>query len=234
MAEKDGVFNPFRVASPQITEEVLRLEELHIKRVSEAAHLEEGLLILISKLIEMTRLLSDCMFTGDEAQMDQCARLGGEVHEEEKILTKKLLSAGVRRDLLKGVLRFPFRLERIGDMLESILNCCRIKKKEHLPFTQEAEKELRQLLSALLEMMIKLREAFSSPEKDLLQSLLTRSEELNGMLEESRSRHWERVETGEFASEASSLYRDMLDSIRWTNEYLERMTRTLLEISQGQ
>jgi phosphate:Na+ symporter len=233
MAEEEAVYNPFRVVSPRVDEEVLRLEELHIRRVSEAAHLEEGLLILISKVMEMTRLLSECMFTGDEVQMDECARLANEVHEEEKILTKDLLSAGVRRDLLRGVLRFPFRLERIGDMLENILNCCRIKNREGVPLGDKAKEDLTQLFSALLEMMGNLREAFSTPHRPLLQSVMTQGQNLSRMLEDSRSSHWERVETGVCAPEASSLYRDILDSMRWTNEYLERMCKTLLDMSEG-
>lgn len=233
MAEKEAVYNPFRVVSPRVDEEVLRLEELHMRRVSEAAHLEEGLLILISKLMEMTRLLSQCMFTGDEAQMDQCAKLADEVHAEEKILTKDLLSAGVRRDLLRGVLRFPFRLERIGDMLENVLNCCRIKARHGVPFSDKANEDLEQLFSALLEMMGNLRDAFSTPHRSLLQNLTSQGENLSRLLEDSRSAHWERVETGVCAPDASSLFRDILDSIRWSSEYLERMCKTLLDMGEA-
>ena len=51
------VVNPFRMISPKLDSEALRLEEFHEKPFSETVALQEGLLIMVSKAIEITRLL---------------------------------------------------------------------------------------------------------------------------------------------------------------------------------
>jgi Na+/phosphate symporter len=230
MKHKEVFFNPFRMLSPRLDAEAVRIEELYEKPVSESVSLEEGLLIMISKLIEMTRELSKCVLTEATHQMDRCEELASEVHEQEKILTRGLVSSDVEQDLLKGIIRFPFRLERIGDMLESILKCCRIKAEKRVPFSDKAYAELEQLFSVLLDMMINMRDALRTPNKVLLETILAEGKHLSGLLDEFKMAHWERLEAGFCAPEASSVYRDILDSIKWSNEYLERMCATLLEL----
>lgn len=230
MKHKEVFFNPFRMLSPRLHAEAMRMEELYEKPVSESVSLEEGLLIMISKIIEMTRVLSKCVVTGAAHQMERCEELAREVHEQEKILTRGLVTSDVEKDLLKGVIRFPYRLERIGDMLESVLKCCQIKAVRSIPFSDKAYGELEQIFAALLEMMINMRDALRTPNKVLLDTILSEGRNLSELLEEFKLAHWERLEAGFCAPEASSVYRDILDSIKWTNEYLERMCITLLEL----
>jgi hypothetical protein len=51
------------------------------------------------------------------------------------------------------------------------------------------------------------------------------------MFEEFKLAHWERIEAGFCAVEASSVYRDILDSVKSVNEYLVKMTETLQELT---
>ncbi len=118
MKEKTVFINPFRILSPKLDEQVEKLEELHERPFSESVTFEEGLLIMISKAIEMLRVLSKCILTGSESNMESCQVLAIDLHRQEKVLTKNLLAAGLRAELLQGVIRLPSRLERIGDLLE--------------------------------------------------------------------------------------------------------------------
>lgn len=230
MKEKSLFFNPFRLLSPKLDHEVTRLDDLHQKVVSESLSVEEALLITLSKIIEMTRCLSKSMVTASTIQMDQCAALGKEVHEQERRITGDLVSAGLKAEVLRGFIRFPFRLERTGDMLESILNCCRIKAREGIPFSDKAEAELDQLFKVLLDMMINLRDAFRTPNMVLLEAIISEGRQLSDLLDKSRLAHWERMERGFCAVQASTLYLDILDSIKSINEYLQKMTRTLIDL----
>lgn len=232
MKHKEVFFNPFRMLSPRLHAEAMRMEELYEKPVSESVSLEEGLLIMISKIIEMTRVLSKCVVTGADHQMERCEELARDVHEQEKILTRGLVTSQIEKDLLTGVIRFPYRLERIGDMLESVLKCCRAKAERGIPFSDKAYSELEQIFAALLEMMINMRDALRTPNKILLDTILAEGRSLSELLEECKLAHWARLEAGFCAPEASSVYRDLLDSIKWTTEYLERMSITLLEMGE--
>ncbi|MDQ7783488.1 MAG: hypothetical protein RDU20_11440 [Desulfomonilaceae bacterium] len=230
MKEEQLFFNPFRMLSPRLDEEALRIEKLYERPVSETVSLEEGLLIMISKLIEMCRLLSKAVFSGDAGQMNRCAGLAKEVHAQEKFLTQHLIGSGIRKDLLTGVIRFPYRLERIGDLFESILNCCRIKAKNGIPFSDKAYAELDVLFNGMLENMGNLRDAFRTPNRTLLEAVISSGHLLNDRFEEFKLAHWRRLESGFCAIEASSMYRDILDSFKSANEYVVKMAETLMEL----
>ena len=58
MKNHGTLFNPFRMLSPRLDAEILNIEKLHEKPVSDSISVQEGLLTMISKLMEMTRLLS--------------------------------------------------------------------------------------------------------------------------------------------------------------------------------
>jgi len=226
------IVNPFRVLSPSVDAEVLRLKDLHRRRVSESSTLQEGVLIMISKLIEMTRLVSECILTGDKVQMDACAALGMQLDEEERTLTRYLVSSGLSGDMWKGIIRFPYRLERIGDMLENIVYCCRTKVALAIPLSDDSGMEMQQLFALLLEMMEGLREGFTRPTKDLLETITAQSHDLKKLALDYRSAHWKRLEKGLCAPEAASFYGDILDSATMAADYLEKMCVSLLSLDE--
>ena len=118
-------------------------------------------------------------------------------------------------------------------MLESILNCCRAKARFGIPFSEKAYWELDQLFQVLTEMMINLRDAFVTPNKVVLDTIVSDGKKLGDMLEDFKVAHWMRLEAGFCTVEGSSMYRDMLDSIKSINEYMVKMSKTLLDCDQN-
>ena len=118
-------------------------------------------------------------------------------------------------------------------MLESILNCCRAKARFGIPFSEKAYWELDQLFQVLTEMMINLRDAFITPNKVVLDRIVSDGKKLSDMLEDFKVAHWMRLEAGFCTVEGSSMYRDMLDSIKSINEYMVKMSKTLLDCDQN-
>ena len=232
MKDEHLFFNPFRMLSPKLEYETVRIEELHEKPVSKEISLEEGLLIMISKLIEMCTLLSKCVFSGSMKQMERCEAFAQDVHAQEKILTKDLVESEVKGDLLKGLIRFPYRLERVGDLFESVLNCCRFKAKYSIPFTDKAYAELEQLFTTLREMLNNLRDAIRTPNKVILEAIIADGKKVNQMFEDFKLAHWQRLEAGFCAVEASSMYRDILDSMKSIGDYIVKMAETLMEMDK--
>ena len=146
MSEKPLYDNPGEASGPAVDAEVMRLQQEDKNRLAGSSTFQQGVLAMISKLIEMNRLLAKSFVTQNRADMDRCALLAKEVHEKEKTLTSYLLSRGVPGEMFEGVIRFPYRLERIGDMLESILHCCRVKVHSNITFSEIADKEVDELL----------------------------------------------------------------------------------------
>jgi Na+/phosphate symporter len=222
--------NPFRILGPKSDTEALDLEKLYEKPFSISFSLEEGVLIMISKIIRITQILSECLYTCESSALNQCESLAKDVHNQEKALTRIVVASDASPELRTGLIRFPYRLERIGDMLENILNCCRTKARDGIPFSDLAHSELDRLFDMLIEMMNNLRKAFKEPKTNLLEVVVSDGEKLNDMFENFKEAHWERLEAGTGAAEASSVYRDILDSIKTVGDYLVKMSVSLLEL----
>jgi Na+/phosphate symporter len=230
MKEPRVFINPLRILSLRLDREATRLDDR--RTAPQQTSLEESLITTAGKIIDIIRLISKCIVTGDKSEMDRGAALAEDIHQQEKILTKNLLSSGVRGELFKGLVRFPSRLERIGDTLETILRCCRIKAREGISLSDKAEEELDQLFAMLLDMMNNLRDAFRTPNKLLLESIISQGRQLTGMLQDCRWAHWERMEAGFCSPRASSVFLEVLDSMKLMNEYVQKMCNTLIELGK--
>jgi Na+/phosphate symporter len=230
MKDKHIFFNPFRMISPRLEAEAERIDDLHQRPFSEGLSLEEGLLIMISKGIEMTRLLSKAVYSGSKAQLDACEAFAKEIHAQERALTRNLVKSEVKGDLLRGLMRFPFRIERIGALMENILKCVRSKSEDGIPFSDKAHAELDQLFGTLQDMLVNFRDALRLPNKVLIQHILSQGTRLREMLEDFRQAHWDRLEAGFCSPDAGAVYLELLDSFKGANAYLEKMSNTLMEI----
>jgi hypothetical protein len=71
MKNKDVFFNPFRLISPKLDAEASRLNKLQGSPPEEVTCLEEGLLIMTDKLIELTGLLRKSLIIPEPAKLDR-------------------------------------------------------------------------------------------------------------------------------------------------------------------
>ena len=226
--------SPFRMMSPKLDSEALKLQELYRQPFSESFSVEKGVLVTISKIIEITQLLAKYVHSGSQAQFTDCLNLAKEVHAQERVLTRHILESGVKGDVLKGLLRFPYRLERLGDLQQNLLTIFHAKAKEGIPFNDKAHAELDRLLTLLAEILNNLRDAFVAPNKVLLDHIMDQTRQMSGMLDDFRLAHWERVEGGFCHAQATSMYLQVLDGLKASNEYIVKMTQTLLSFGGGE
>jgi len=70
MKDEHPFYNPFRMLSPKLDHEALKIEKLHTEPLRESISLQEGLLIMVSKLMEICGLLSKAIVSGSHAQMN--------------------------------------------------------------------------------------------------------------------------------------------------------------------
>ncbi|MEJ2719177.1 MAG: hypothetical protein P8182_18930 [Deltaproteobacteria bacterium] len=205
MKNKDVFFNPFRLISPKLDAEASRLSELYETSPEEVTCLEEGLLIMTGKLIELTGLLRKALLIADPAKLDRCEQLAKEIHIEEKGLTGDIVCYPTETtgDVLKTVVLFPGRLERVGDLLESILHACRIKARQGIPFSDKANKELDQLFGLLTEVLTNFRDALLTRNKALLEAIVDDGHRLGKMIVDFDLAHADRLLEGVCSPKAS-------------------------------
>lgn len=232
MTEEVFAVNPFRELASELQSEFGE-EAPHPEGSLEEPTLEDALLSMLDDIIEMTRIAAGSLSNGSPEDMDRCESLAKKIHAQEQKLTMRLLSPRTKDRLPRDLIRFPYRLERVGDILENVLTCSRLKARDAIPFSEEGRKDVDRLFSELTEMMTTFRDAFVSPGPDLLESVLSRGASIAEYLAGARSAHWERLWAGLCDPHSSSMFLDILDSIKWANEYMRKLASTLLEVVTG-
>jgi Na+/phosphate symporter len=232
MKDQRKVVNPFRILSPKLDAEAARTQDLHKTPVSDEVSPEEGLFIMLSKVIEMGRILSRAVVTTEPESITACEKLAEETHTLEGMVTSDLVShaGAIGENLFRIVVRFPARFERIGDMFENILACCRIKQRDGIPFSDKAHAELAAIFALNRDMLTNLRDSLMVRNKALIEHLSQQRLQMATLLSDARFGHWDRIERGFCAPQASSLYLDILDSFGAINDYVRKMCESLLAI----
>lgn len=229
MKDKRVFFNPIRMLSPKLDSEATKIEELYQTPVSESFTLEEGLLVMVSKLIEMTRSVHRNLMDGSPEEMEGFDQLAKEVHQQEKMLTSNLACTLTDPpEICRIIVMFPGRLERMGDYLESIANCCRIKARDAVPFTERAVFEIDEAFKLLFSTMTNFRDVLVRPNKFLLEHVIAEAGRLDDMCQDWQFAHVDRLLDGSTAPRASSLYLDILESTQSLNRHLKEMAKEIL------
>lgn len=234
MKDKNVFFNPFRLISPKLDREASRLEELYETPHPEMTCLEEGLLVMLSKLMDMTTLAYKSLIIADPEKMKKCDALGQDIHHEEKQLTGDLVcSPATTGEVLKALVIFPGHLERVGDYVESIINCARIKARDSIPFSDKAHAELTQLFDVLSDVLANIREALAKSSWEALEPVREKQKRIGQMTVDFALAHEDRLLGGLCSPKASSLYLDILDSVKGANEHLARMVESLIKLQKS-
>lgn len=207
--------------------------EWHSEKGEESSSLEtclgDVLRATVDKLIEMTRLLKCMVAEGTNvADGAPCAILAKDVAIQEVVVTKCLLSPLAAGQLSQDVIRFPYRLKRIADMLANVLSCLEKKIEDGIEFSPLAHAELELLFTGLLDILENLGTAFSGSGAVDMASLVSQEKRLGESLVCFRLAHWERLWAGDCSPKASSMYLGILDSVKWANEYLKKICETLM------
>ncbi len=235
MKDQRILWNPFRIISPKLDDEIGKIEELHRAEVSQTHTPEESMLIMLAKLIQVTRILSTSSKAESLEKLEECEELIRQVHEHEKNATLNILghSSAVGRNLFRIFVRFPSRIERIGLMFENILHAIRIKITEGIPFSDKAQGEMHAILDLLADLLVNLRDCLVVPNRVLLNHIGNQCEQLSQLVENARLSHWERLEAGYCSPQANSIFLAILDSVKATAYYVRMIKDNLLEVADS-
>ncbi len=184
---------------------------------------------MIGKLAEIALSLSVCISVDKPGEIDRCEALVKEVRGQGKALMRDV-HAVAHGDTLNALVRLPFYLQGIGEKLENILNCCRIKVREGILLNGTGEAHCQQLLAILVDMMNNLQDAFIMTDAVLVQSIISQGSELSRMFRDFRSADWMRLRNGPSAAQMIGIYLDILDAIKSANEDVGNICTTLLEL----
>lgn len=232
MKDKNYVWNPFRILSPKLDSEIEKFDETEDVDELALKSPEEILVIMVDKLIEVTRLISVGFKSESIENNETCEKIIHEIERLERASTSGILkeSETFGQNVFKAVVRLPSRVERIGVMFEHILACLRIKTKEGIPFSDKAKSELAELFSVTLDLLRNVRDSLVTCNLVILDHIKNQSHKLAELSEEYRLNHWERMERGFCSPDASAIYLKILDSFRTVGEYSVKISDSLCSL----
>lgn len=227
-------FNPVRMISPKLDSEATRLEELHQQPVSGSFTFEEGLLVMLSKLVEMIRLIHEAYVTDCADGLKVGWSLAQQVDQQEKLLLTNLSCAeSIPPELCKTFVMFPNRLGRVGDYLERIRACCDVKCRKGFNFSDKANEEVDRTFKLTLDMMINFRDTLIAPNGFLLEHVISQAKQLDQMCQDWQLAHVERLLSGSCAPRASSVYLDLLESTQSLGRHIKEMAEKMYGFVQA-
>jgi phosphate:Na+ symporter len=232
MKDKNYVWNPFRILSPKLNSEITKSDETEDVDELTSKSPEEILVIMVSKLIELTKMISLGFQSESSQQHETCEKLIQEIGRLERASTSGILkvSETFGQNVFKTVVRLPSRVERIGVMFEHILACQKIKVKEGILFSDKAQSELMDMLGLTVDLLRNVGDSLVTCNLVILDHIKSQSNKLAEMAEENRLNHWERMERGFCSPDASAIYLKILDSFKGIAEYAVKISDSLCSL----
>lgn len=235
MKDKSYVWNPLRILSPKLNTEIGKLDEPADIPVDATLSPDEILVIMVGKLIELTKMIAVGFKSENLSKVETCERLILEIGQLERLSTIELVkcSETFGQNVFKAVVRLPSRVERIGVMFDHILTCFKIKMREGILFSDKAQAELDGLFTVTTELLTNVRDSLVTCNSFILQHIETEIAKLTELAEEARFNHWERLEKGFCSPDASTIYLKILDSFKEIAHYCLKITNSICSLEDA-
>ncbi len=123
--------------------------------------------------------------------------------------------------------------ERIGDYGVNILKTKRKMHQDKIHFSDEANRELDIMASAVKEIIDKATTAFINDDEELAQSIEPLEQVIDNLKAELRARHSHRMEKGECTVENGMLFFDIVNSFERIADHCSNLAVCIIELSQG-
>jgi Na+/phosphate symporter len=169
------------------------------------------------KTLEMLKLTRDAFVRQDRSLLGPAAKLGQEIHRQEKALIESLLrGAGGPRPATPDdePIYLPMHLERIGDNIESLIGAIRKVIDEGVLFTERAKKELSELFGSAIELSECIRDAVQTDNHTLIKHVLEEGRRFEARANDFALFHQQRLIEGICLPRASSVFLAMLDHLK--------------------
>lgn len=146
--------------------------------------------------------------------LEQASEKARFLHKSENSILEKMIGDIKEHPNARFFVAIPPHLERIGDKLESMINCTRIKTSEVIMFSDKAVNELNYLMDTVKNILKCMKDMIITRNGVLIKTTLDEAETFGKIASDYATEHEERLISGTCAPRASSIYLDMLDSLR--------------------
>ena len=123
--------------------------------------------------------------------------------------------------------------ERLGDHAVNILNVAQEIHEKKMSFSDEAEKELRQLIPALKEILEITMTAFESDDVSLATRVEPLEQVIDYLIAEIKRNHIERLQTGKCTIEMGFVLSDMLTNFERVSDHCSNIAVAMIEVDRN-
>lgn len=194
-----------------------------------------GFLPICNQAREMLDLIHKGFARHNLDYLKDAGEIGGRIHEDSCKLTELLLEAD--NEGIKSFIPIPGYLERIGDELDSLVNCIRTKIRDGIMFSDRAVNEADALFKGILELLTCVGDCITTRNRVLAEHIDKEGERLGRLASEYATFHEERLISGVCIPKSAPVYLDILDSLRNIGWHLREVTRKILaggdEVGKG-
>ncbi|MFQ5456156.1 MAG: PhoU domain-containing protein [Nitrospirota bacterium] len=145
-------------------------------------------------------------------------KIAKKLHKSEnkalEILIKESSGEGNIAYLARSFIAIPGHLERIGDDIESIISCVKTKINEAILFSEKAANEHNLLFSKTSELMKSTEDIIITQNNVLINHVKKEVALFVRTADEFATEHEERLISGVCSPKSSSMYIDILDSLK--------------------
>lgn len=197
--------------------------------LAEEATLKKQLLLMVTKLLEMARLLSGSILTCPLPQVSSCEAVAFQIHSLRKEISDRLKSIDVPGGVKKRLLRLVLRFDRVAVMLWKIAEAgC--KRTDKTTFGPGAATELDLLFSKLINVLKDFHDHLQLREGMELDQCRKRARELLHQSREFRVGLCDGWHVGFCFTKETQAYWDTLDLMMHIGTSLEEAAVALLEL----
>ena len=162
------------------------------------------------------------------ANLESARKVGKAIHDKEVALTSLIVeSVKDGNEFDRVIVPFPSYIERMSDNLESIINSTQIKIKEGMLFSEKAAGELNHIFDKTSELIMCIKDAITTRNSVLLNHIVEKGAEYYDTANEYALEHEERLVNGVCLPRFSSMYLDILDSLKEILRYIRDMGKSL-------
>jgi Na+/phosphate symporter len=169
------------------------------------------------KALEMLKLTRDAFVRQDRSLLGPAAKLGQEIHHQEKALIESLVrgsGGGFAASPEDEPIYIPMHLERIGDNIESLIGSIRKILDEGVLFTERARRELSGLFGSAIDIAECIRDAVRTDNRTLIKHVLEEGQRFEVQANDYALFHQQRLIEGVCLPRSSSVFLAMLDHLK--------------------
>ena len=161
-----------------------------------------------------------------EAFFDRDLSLTGDVEQNEDVVNylnheiTRYMVAVSQLDLPSGdvermgaLFHVVNDLERIGDHAENMLEYAQTRVDEDVPFSEDSEREMRDILDKTITLCRLALDVFHTRDKRLLPQVLVQEENIDDLEKELQQSHVDRLTRGQCTPRSGMIFSDMLSNL---------------------